>query len=133
MEVVITDRAAQARRELTPRLAAVVIACAWLPAVVLAAFLPRYVPVFDRWPAAWGELPALTHVLMAVGRLGVWPIALAAVGLVAVLAGGGAGWVRAGLPGRRAVALAFAAAGLGALAVFMAGALGPLLTARVAR
>src|SRR4029077_4532211 len=108
MAIVSTDRAVQARPELSPRRAAAMIAFPWLFAVLFAAFLPRYVPIFDRWPAHWGELPALTHALMSVGRLGAWPIVLTGVGLVAVLAGGGAGWVRAGLPGRRAVVLAIA-------------------------
>src|SRR4051794_19256413 len=105
MAVVSTERAVHARPELSPRRAAAVIALPWLLAVLLAAFLPRWVPVFDRWPARWGELPALTHALMAVGRLGVWPVALAGAGLAAALAGLGAGWARAGLPGRRAVVL----------------------------
>jgi len=52
---------------------------------------------------------------------------LTGAGLVAILAGLYAGWVRAGLPGRRSVMLTFAVAGLGAFAVCMAGALGPLL------
>ena len=84
------------------------IALAWLPAIVAAASLPRFVPIFDRWPR---ELPPLTLALMPVGRLGAGPIVLAGVGLVAVLVGLYAGWVRAGLPGRRAVALALAGAG----------------------
>src|SRR4051794_3718329 len=63
-----TDRGVQVRRAPSPRRAAAMIALAWLPALLLAAFLPRFVPVFDRWH--W-ELPPLTHVLMAVGRLGV--------------------------------------------------------------
>src|SRR5689334_21011699 len=91
MPVVITGRAARARRELTPRRAAVAIAGAWLPAVVLAACLPRYVPVFDRWPAAWGEPPALTHALVAVGRLGAGPVALAGLGRAAGPGGCGPG------------------------------------------
>jgi hypothetical protein len=105
------------------------IAFTWLLAVLLAAFLPRYVPIFDRWPAQWGELPALTHALMAVGRLGAWPIALVGVGLVAVVAGGGAGWVWAGLPGRRAVVLALAVAGLVACVACVVGTLGQVITA----
>lgn len=107
------------------------IASTWSLAVVLVVFLPRYVPVFDRWPAEWGELPALTRALMSVGRLGVWPIALAGAGLVAVLAGGGAAWVRAGLPGRWAVVLAVALAGLVACVACLAGTLGPVITAPV--
>jgi hypothetical protein len=107
------------------------IAFPWLFAVLLAALLPRYVPVFERWPAHWGELPALTRALVSVGRMGAWPIALAGVGLVAVLAGGGAGWVRAGLPGRRAVVLALAAAGLVACVVCLAGTVGQVITAPV--
>jgi hypothetical protein len=127
MAIASTDRVVQARPELPPRRAVAMIAFPWLFAVLLAAFLPRYVSVFDRWPAQWGELPALTHALVSVGRLGTWPIALAGLGLVAVLAGGGAAWVRAGLPGRRAVVLALAAAGLVACLV---GTLGQVITAR---
>jgi hypothetical protein len=119
------------RPELSPRRAAAMVACPWLFAVLLAAFLPRYVPVFEHWPAHWGELPALTRALMSVGRLGPWPIALAGTGLVAVLAGGGAGWVRAGLPGRRAVVLALAVAGLVACVVCLAGTVGQVITAPV--
>jgi hypothetical protein len=121
-----TDRAVQARPDPSPRRAAAIIALAWFPAIVAAAALPRFVPTFDRW--RW-ELPPLTLALMPVGRLGVWPIVLAGVGLVAVLAGLYAGWVRIGLPGRRVVAFALAAAGLAALPVFMAAALGPMFTA----
>ena len=104
------------------------IALAWLPAIVAAASLPRFVPIFDRWPR---ELPPLTLALMPVGRLGIGPIVLAGVVLVAVLAGFYAGWVRAELPGRRAVALLFAAAGLGVFPVCLAAALGPMLTFRI--
>src|SRR5947209_8586102 len=104
------------------------IALAWLPAIVAAASLPGFVPTFDRWPR---ELPALTLALMPVGRLGVGPIVLAGVVLEAVLASLYAVWVRAELPGRRAVVLAFAAAGLGTLPVCMAAALGPVLTFRI--
>ena len=128
MVIVSTGRA---RPELSPRRAAAVIAFPWLLAVLLAAFLPRYVPIFDRWPARWGELPALTHALMSVGRLGVWPVVLAGVGLVAVLAGSGAGWVRSGLPGRRPVVLTIAAAGLVAFVACVAGTLGQVITAPV--
>ena len=120
-----------ARPELSPRRAAAMVAFPWLFAVLLAALLPRYVPVFERWPAPWGELPALTRALMSVGRLGAWPIALAGVGLAAVLAVGGAGWVRAGLPGRRAVVLALAAAGLVACVACLAGTVGQVITAPV--
>jgi hypothetical protein len=126
-----TDRTVQARTELSPQRAAALIAFPWLFAVLLAAFLPRYVPIFDHWPAHWGELPALTHALMSVGRLGAWPIALAGVGLVALLAGGGAGWVRAGLPGRRAVVLALAVAGLVVCVASVVGTLGQVITAPV--
>jgi hypothetical protein len=125
MAVASTDRAVQVRPALSPRRAAAIIGLAWLPAMVVAASLPRFVPTFDRWH--W-ELSPLTHALMSVGRLGFGPIVLAAVALAAVMAGGGAGWVRAGLPGRRAVVLALAVAGLGALVVCMAGTLGPILT-----
>jgi hypothetical protein len=127
MTVASTDRVVHVRPDPSPRRAAAMIALAWLPAIIAAAALPRFVPVFDRW--RW-DLPPLTVALMPVGRLGVGPIVLAGAGLVAVLAGLYAGWVRAGLPGRRAVAFAFVAAGLGALPVFMAAALGPMLTAR---
>lgn len=131
MTIASTDRVVRARPVLRPRRAAAMIAVPWLFAVLLAAFLPRYVPVFDRWPAQWGELPALTHALMSVGRVGTWPIALAGVGLAAVLAGGGAGWVRAGLPGRRPVVLAVATAGLAACVACLAGTLGQVITAPV--
>jgi hypothetical protein len=126
MAVAPTDPAVLDRPGPSPRRAAAVIALAWLPAVIAAAALPGLVPTFDRW--RW-ELPPLTAALLPVGRLGVGPVVLAGVGLAAALAAGGAGWVRAGLPGRRAVAFALAAAGLGAFAVFMAAALGPMLTA----
>jgi hypothetical protein len=99
---------------------------AWVPAVIVAAGLPRFVPVFDRWR---GELPVLTAALMPVARLGVGPVAAAGLGLVAVLVAFYAGWARAGLPGRRAVGFALAAAGLGGFAVFLWAALGPMLTA----
>ena len=131
MAIASTDRVVLARPELPPRRAAAMIAFPWLFAGLLAALLPRYVPIFDRWPAEWGELPALTHALMSVGRLGAWPIALAGVGLVAVLAGGGAGWVRAGLPGRRAVVLALAVAGLVACVACLVGTVGQVVTAPV--
>src|SRR5437588_1998126 len=124
MTVAPTDRAVQARPDPSPRRAAAMIALAWLPAIIVAASLPQFVPIFDRWPR---ELPPLTLALMPVGRLGVGPILLAGVGLVAVLVGLYAGWVRAGLPGRRVVGFACAAAGLGVLPVFMAAALGPML------
>ena len=68
---------------------------------------------------------------MSIGRLGVWPVVLAGMGLVAVLAGVGAGWVRAGLPGRRAVVLAIAVAGLVAFVACVAGTLGQIITAPV--
>ena len=125
MTVAITDRAIQARPDPSPLSAAAMIALAWLPAIVVAASLPRFVTRFDRWP--W-ELPPLTHALMSVGRLGVGPIVLAGMGLVAVLVCLYAGWVRAGLPGRRAVVLVLAAIGLGTFAVLMAGTLGPIVT-----
>ena len=112
----------------SPRRAAALIALAWLPALVVAAGLPRFVPVYDRWHS---ELPPLTEALMAVGRLGFWPVVLAGAALVAVLAAAGFGWVRAGLPCRRAAVFALAAAGLGAFASCMAGALWPLLTFRI--
>lgn len=115
----------------SPRRAGALIAVAWLPAVIVAAFLPRYVPVFDSWRAQWGELPPLTHALVAAGRLGAWPLALAGAGVAAVLAGGGAGWVRAGLPGRRPVVAALAVTGLVAFAVILAGTLGQVITAPV--
>jgi hypothetical protein len=114
----------------SPRRAASMIALAWLPALVIAGGLPRFVPTFERWPV---ELPPLTEALMAVGRLGLGPIALAGVVLVAVMAAIGFGWVRAGLPCRRAVVFALAAAGLGAFVAGMAGTLGPILTAPVIR
>ena len=100
MTVTSTDRAVQARPDPSPRRAAALIALAWLPAIIVAASLPRFVPVFDRW--RW-ELPPLTLALMPVGRLGVWQIVLVGVGLVAVLAVISAVWVRAGLPGWRGV------------------------------
>jgi hypothetical protein len=131
MAIASTDRAVQTRPELSPRRAAAMIALPWLLAVVLAALLPRYVPAFDRWPAQWGELPALTHALMSLGRLGARPIALAGVGLVAVLAGGGAGWVRVGLPCRRAVVQALAAAGVMACVACLVGTIGQIITAPV--
>jgi hypothetical protein len=129
MAIASTDQAVLARLAFSPRRAAAVIAFPWLLAVLLAAALPGYVPAFERWPAPWGELPTLTRALMAVGRLGTWPIALAGVGLVAVLAGGGAGWVRAGLPGRRAVVLALAMAAIAACVAILVGTLGQVITA----
>ena len=118
-------------RSPSPGRAATMIALYWAPALVLAAGLPWFVPVFDRWPARWGALPALTRALMSVGQFGVGPIVLAGSGLVAVLAGGGAGWVWAGLPGRRTVVLALAGAGLGALVAGFVGTLGQIITAPV--
>jgi hypothetical protein len=112
----------------SPRRAAATIALAWLPALVVAAGLPRFVPAFGRWPQ---ELPPLTEALLSVGRLGVGPILLAGAGLVAVLAAAGFGWVRAGLPYRRAAVFALAAAGLGVFATGMLGSLWPLLTFRI--
>src|SRR2546430_5839217 len=94
MAVASTTRSIQARPSPQPLHAAAMIVLAWLPAIVVAASLPRFVPAFDRWPAHW-ELPALTRALMSLGRQGAGPIVLAGVGLVAVLAGGGAGWVPA--------------------------------------
>src|SRR2546425_800995 len=82
----------------SPRRAAAMIALAWLPALVVAAGLPRFVPTYDRWRR---ELPPLTEALMSVGRLGAGPIVLAGAGIVAVLAAVGFGWVWAGLPCRR--------------------------------
>jgi hypothetical protein len=117
---------APARPEPSPRRVAGLIALAWTPALIVAASLPRFVPVFDRW--RW-ELPPLTAALMPVGRLGVGPIVFAGVVLVAILVGGYASWVRAGLPGRRWVGFALAAAGLLALPVLMAAALGPVFLA----
>src|SRR5258707_10450590 len=131
MTVSSTDGAVQARPKLSPRRAAATIVFTLLFAVMFAAFLPRYVPIFDRWPASWGEVPALTHALMSIGRLGVWPIVLAGVGLVAVLAGVAAGWIWAGLPCGRAVVLAIAVAGLGAFVACLAGTLGQVITAPV--
>jgi hypothetical protein len=125
MTVVSADRAVQARLDPSPLRAAAMIALSWLPALVIAAFLPRYVPTFDRWHQ---ELPPLTLALMSIGRLGVWPIVLAGVGLVAVLAGVGAGWVRARLSHRRTVVFALAATGIGLIAVLLAGTLGPIIT-----
>jgi hypothetical protein len=130
MTVAPTDMAIQARPGPSPLRTAVIIALAWLPAIIVAASLPRFVPVFDRWH--W-ELPPLTLSLMSVGRLGVEPIVLAGVGLVAVLAGGGAGWVRAGLPGRRAVPFVFAVAGIGVAALCTLCVLVPIVTAPVWR
>jgi hypothetical protein len=128
MAVASTDQAIRARPDPSPRRAAAMIALAWLPAIVAAASLPRFVPTFDRWH--W-ELPPLTHALMSVGRLGFGPIVCAGVGLAALMAGGGAGWVRAGLPGRRAVVLAIAVAGLGVFVACVVGTLGQVITAPV--
>jgi hypothetical protein len=114
----------------SPRRAAAIIALAWLPALIVAAGLPRFVPVFERWH--W-ELSTLTLALMSVGRLGTWPIVLAGVGMVAILVGLYAGWVRAGLSGQRAVAVAFAVAGVGVFAVCILGTLVPIFTAPVGR
>jgi hypothetical protein len=105
---------------------AAVIAAAWLPAVVAAAALPRFVPAFDRWP--W-ELPPLTAALMPFARLGVGPVGAAGVALVAALIAADVAWARAGLPGRQTVPAALAAAGLAAFAVLLWAALGPALTA----
>jgi hypothetical protein len=129
--IAVTERAVRIQPELSPGRAAAMVAFAWLFAVLLAAFLPRYVPVFDHWPGQWGELPVLTRALMSVGRLGTWPIALAGVGLAAVLAGGAAGWVRTGLPGRRTVVLSLAAAGVLTCAACLAGTIGLVVTAPV--
>jgi hypothetical protein len=104
------------------------IALAWLPALVVAAGLPRFVPLYGRWHQ---ELPPLTEALMSVGRIGVGPIVLAGAELVAVLAAIGFGWVRAGLPCRRPVLFALAAAGLGVFAAGMAGTLWPLWMFRI--
>jgi hypothetical protein len=122
------DRAV--RPELSPLRAAATIALSWLPAILVAASLPRYVPVFDRWRRG---LPALTLALMSVGRLGLGPIVWTGVGVAALLAGGGAGWVRTGLPGRRAVVFALATAGIAAAAVCMLYTLVPIVTAPVGR
>src|SRR5262245_9379949 len=100
MAVASTDQAIRARPDPSPLHVVVVIGLAWLPAILAAASLPKFVSLFDRWPAQW-ELPPLTLALMSVGRLGVGPIVLAGVGLVTVLAGVYACWARAGLPGRR--------------------------------
>jgi hypothetical protein len=125
MTVIPTDRAVQARFDISPWRAAGIVAVSWLPALVLAATLPRYVPVFDRW--RW-ELSPLTHALMSIGRLGFWPIVLAGVGLVGVLAVGAANWVRAGLPRRQTVVSVLAATGIALIAVLLIGMYEPMLT-----
>src|SRR5438477_413860 len=61
------EQTVQARPGSSPRRATAMIALAWLPAIILAASLPRFVPTFDHWPR---ELPPLTLALMPVGRLG---------------------------------------------------------------
>jgi hypothetical protein len=68
---------------------------------------------------------------MSVGRVGSWPIALAGVAVVAVLAGGAAGWVRTRLPGRRTVVLGLAVAGLLTFVACIVGTLGQVITAPV--
>jgi hypothetical protein len=103
--IVVGSRSASIALPSGPK--AAVIALVWPPAIVLATGLLRLVPTFDRWP--W-ELPTLTKALMSIGRLGFWPVLVAGVGFTAVLAGLGAGRVRAGLPGRRAVVFAIATA-----------------------
>ena len=132
MSVAPTDPAVQARPDPSPGRAAAMIALAWLPAIVVAASLPRYARTFDRWPAHW-ELPPLTLALTSVGRLGVGPIVLVGVGLVALMAAAGAGWVRAGRRGGRALMVVLAAIGLGVSGVCMLGVLVPILTAPVGR
>ena len=126
MAVASTEPAVRPSPGPSTRRAAAVIALAWLPAVIVAAGLPRFVPAFDRWR---GELPPLTAALMPVARLGVGPVAAAGLGLVAALVAFYVGWARAGLPGRRAAGFVLAAAGLGGFAVLVAAALGPMLTA----
>jgi hypothetical protein len=128
MAIASTDPAVQARPTLSPGRAAAVIAFCWLLALLFAAPLPRYVTTFDRWPARWGELPALTHALISIGRLGVWPVVLGGLGLVSVLAGAGAVWVRAGLPGPRIVVSVLSAAGIGAFVACAVGTLGQIIT-----
>ena len=115
-------------RPLSPGRAAATIAASWLFALIFAASLPRYITAFDRWPTRWGELPPLTHALMSIGRLGVWPIVLGGLGLMVVLAGSGAGWVRAGLPGPRVVVSALGLAGIGAGVACFVGTLGQFIT-----
>ena len=132
MAIAPTDPAVRARPGPSPGRTAALIALSWLPAIVAAAALPQFVSPFDRWPAHW-ELPTLTRALMSVGRLGVGPIVLVGVGLAALMAAAGAGWVRAGRPGGRAVVFALGATGLGASAVCMLGVLVPILTAPVGR
>ena len=112
----------------SPQWAAELIALAWLPALIVAAGLPWFVPVYARWNSG---LPPLTEALLAVGRLGFWPIVLAGVALVAFIAAIGYGWARAGLPYHRAVVFALTVAGLGVFAAGLAGTLEPLLTFRI--
>jgi hypothetical protein len=127
--VASTDRVVQTRPDPSPWRAAALIALAWLPAIVAAASLPRFVPTFDRWP--W-EVPPLTHALMSIGRLGYGPIVLAGEGLVVVLASVAAVWAWAGFRGPRVVAFTIAVIGLGVLVVCMAGTLGAIFMAPIA-
>jgi hypothetical protein len=110
---------------LPPRRVAAMVAMSWAPALVLACSLPQFVPTFDRWPRGQ-ELPALTLALMSVGRLGVWPIVLTGLTLVAVLALGCAGCARAGLPGNRAATIAIGLVGIGLMGALFWGVLGPM-------
>src|SRR5262245_29706055 len=77
------EPAIQVRSAPEPLHAAGVIALAWLPAILVTAFLPRYVPIFERWPANW-EVPPLTRALMWIGRFGPVPIVSVGTGLVAL-------------------------------------------------
>ncbi len=127
----LDDDRARTPRELSPRGAAVMVVLAWVPAALLAASLPRFVTVLDRWH--W-PLPTLTLALREVGRQGYWFIVLAEVGLVAALACCCASWVRADLPFKKSVV--FMLAGFGVVVVFpvlMWGTMGPVLTAPIGR
>lgn len=113
------------RAPLSPRRAAAIVALAWLPVLLIAASLPRFVSLFDRWNE---DLPPLTHALVNIGRLGYGPIVLAEVGLLTALSVGCATLASARLPSHRPVVMTVAVFGILMFPVLFWGVMGPMLT-----
>lgn len=112
-------------RSIPPLAVVAILGTAWLPAIILAAFLPRFVSVFDRISEK-GELPTLARTMLPLGRLGPIPAVLIVAGCVAVLVGIFHVWSRAGLRHRWIVLSALSFAGFAAFSIGLIGLIQPV-------